>query len=589
MEGLQSKTTKKNKMAKQLHVIHRHTANTLIPASGATDNAKLALGEIAVQHNANDPAIWIKIGNTSASTEYVKFIPAAGLVESIGVDGDPTELKGDVVFSSGETPSETQVTSEVGFEIVSGTVVGHVILDTELDEESLNAVTNSAITATIVEIEETVAAALNDLNDRKADITDLEDIESRVEEIEDQTITGNDPIIATGSILNGVEISHKTYTPPTSTSANTLTNGGNFTVVSKIAEDGYGHVTGATATTFTLPTIATEISATGDSYVDASVSNNTAITVSLKSVADTKEDIATATTTGSVTDAKAVKDYVEDLLTSAVHFKEGTATLPTASTAGDMYVATADIAVPAASSTTGQAVTAETGDFLIAGEDGTWSVIEKNLTGAVTTSSNLTSDAIVVGNGNQNVKVASAVGDATHPIYINASGVPVTANTIHDVTATGTTSAASALTWNTESTLGNVNIDGTDYTFKVKMPENPNTDTATTETGHYTPSVSASTEGVANTFISQIILDSKKHVVDVVTGVPETIEVIDCAATIPVNASGATTLATVAEEDITAKVEMNTLTIAGANGLADGITFDGTTDIEILTLDCGEY
>ena len=55
------------------------------------------------------------------------------------------------------------------------------------------------------------------------------------------------------------------------------------------------------------------------------------------------------------------------------------------------------------------------------------------------------------------------------------------------------------------------------------------------------------------------------------------------------NSASATTMATVAGQDITGKVSMETLTIAGANGLADGITFDGTTAIEILTLDCGEY
>ena len=65
--------------------------------------------------------------------------------------------------------------------------------------------------------------------------------------------------------------------------------------------------------------------------------------------------------------------------------------------------------------------------------------------------------------------------------------------------------------------------------------------------------------------------------------------VVNCGSTVPVNSSSATTLATVGDTNITAKASMTTLTIAGANNLSDGITFDGTTNIEILVLDCGEY
>ena len=69
----------------------------------------------------------------------------------------------------------------------------------------------------------------------------------------------------------------------------------------------------------------------------------------------------------------------------------------------------------------------------------------------------------------------------------------------------------------------------------------------------------------------------------------EVVEAVDCGATISMSASTPTVLATIGDEEITAKVAMNSLTIAGANSLTDGITFDGTTDIEILVLDCGEY
>ena len=70
--------------------------------------------------------------------------------------------------------------------------------------------------------------------------------------------------------------------------------------------------------------------------------------------------------------------------------------------------------------------------------------------------------------------------------------------------------------------------------------------------------------------------------------------VVNCGSTVPVNSQSATTLATVGGTNITAKTSMATLTIIGAkleNGfnVTDGTMFDGTTNIEIVTLDCGEY
>lgn len=465
--------------------------------------------------------------------------------------------------------------------------------------------------------------------------------------------------ISTGAMLTGGgnlsqdrEISHcgVTYSNPTTAAEGTIDANRKFKALTGLNEDGYGHVTSATQSEFTLPaetqlskgettgtgnvvtdlsvnnhqitltkglTALTAVTATGDSYVNASVESNSAITVGLKSVADTKEEIDGLTATGYVADAKAVKDYVEDKMTSAVHFKNGTSTLPSSSvTAGDMWVATSEITVPAASSSTGLQATAENGDFIIYGSDGKWSVIEKNLTGAVTASGDLTNNAIVVGDGSQTVKKASQVGDATHPIYINASGVPVAStNAIQAVSATD---GSNALDWDTDVTLATITIDGTSTTINAKLPANPNTDySGTTEALHYAPATAASTAGTATAFIRQITLDSKKHVIDVVTGTPEPVSVVNCGATIttasttlatvnntaitanigvtnsdatiPMSASTATTLATVGGVNITAKTSMNKLTIAGAAVNAGEAEFNGTSDVEITVLDCGEY
>ena len=67
---------------------------------------------------------------------------------------------------------------------------GVVILDDELSLESANPVQNSAITQVILENEETVAAALNDLNNRKADKTYVDAADQHLQEQIDGIVAG---------------------------------------------------------------------------------------------------------------------------------------------------------------------------------------------------------------------------------------------------------------------------------------------------------------------------------------------------------------------------------------------------------------
>ena len=80
-------------------------------------------------------------------------------------------------------------------------------LDDELDEESTNPVQNSAITKVILENEETVAAALNDLNDRKADRTELAELEDTIENHETRITTVEEAIetLSAGGITGVTE------------------------------------------------------------------------------------------------------------------------------------------------------------------------------------------------------------------------------------------------------------------------------------------------------------------------------------------------------------------------------------------------
>ena len=197
------------------------------------------------------------------------------------------------------------------------------------------------------------------------------------------------------------------------------------------------------------------------------------VSAALNDLNDRKQDLTERVTTINSTStddeyptAKAVYDIVNGSVATNVDYKGATSVVPATSQAGDMYIAANAIALTAAQSATGAAATAETGDFLIARSSGKWDIIQKNLDGAVTTTAvTLTDGNVLVGGGNHTAKVSS---------YTIGKSVPSTA------------------------------------LF---------TDSATTETGHYTPGTTASTLGstTAGNFLQTVILDSKKHVISATT------------------------------------------------------------------------
>lgn len=125
-----------------------------------------------------------------------------------------------------------------------------------------------------------------------------------------------------------------------------------------------------------------------------------------------------STASGTVATGEQIQTAIDNALTSSMNYKGATSSLPSSAKTGDFYVANAQIEIPAASSAKGTAVTAETGDYLIA-RDNTpkWDVVEKNLDGAVT-STGMTNEQIVIADGNgraiKSVDPASIlVGSAT--------------------------------------------------------------------------------------------------------------------------------------------------------------------------------
>lgn len=682
-------------MADRLHLVNIHSTGTTAP----TSSANLMYGEIAVQYNSDAPALYIK----KADDTYAKFVPnisgttsgSGNVVTGISVaDNTVTAQKGNVLqTATGDTLISATVSGGTKLVVSATTALSNAVASahthtnkTVLDgitsakvsnwdsaftnmlsgvtsgtcgdfvQVSIGAKTNKTQSIGVAVTTAATSGATSTANGIATAYETKQYIDSKTQSqvTTARTITAGDMLTGGGNLSADRTISHcgVTYSNPTTSATQAIGTDRKFTALTGLAEDGFGHVTSATQTQFTLPaetqlskgtttgsgnvvtdlsvsnhqitlakgiTALTSVTATGDSYVDASVASNSAITVGLKSVAAAKEDIARASATGSLADAKAVKEYVEAQVTSSVNYCGSTTALPSSANVGDLYIASSAISIASGRSGSGAAVTAETGDYLICRNSGTteskWDVIEKNLTGAVTSSAALTTNALVVGNANnQTVKKASAVGDASHPIYIDSNGIPVSGNAIPTVSATD---GSNALAWNSAVTLATVTINGTATTIDAKLPANPNTDTACTLNGHYAPSASASTAGTATTFIRQIVLDGKKHVTGVVTGSPAAVAVVDCAstittasttlgtidghainakigvtnsgATIPMSASTATTLATVGGVNITAKTSMNKLSIAGAAANAGTAEFDGKSDVSITVLDCGEY
>ena len=124
-------------MARKKHLINVHTSTGTTAPTGAS----LYLGEIAVQHTPDNPALWIKMGTGETSTDYEKFI---GETEILNI------LNTNDTLGSGYTYSGIPYVN-------SSTTIADAY---------------SALTNEFLEDEEAISAALNDLNARIAGIPD---------------------------------------------------------------------------------------------------------------------------------------------------------------------------------------------------------------------------------------------------------------------------------------------------------------------------------------------------------------------------------------------------------------------------------
>lgn len=153
-------------MARKKHLINVHTST----GTTAPTSASLYLGEIAVQHTPNDPALWIKVGTSQSSTEYEKFIgetEITNLFQASTILGSGYTYSGLSYVNSATTIADaySALTKElIDDELVIATALNN--LNNRVDTLSGATGDNTEILEYIQENEEVVAGALNNLDKR---------------------------------------------------------------------------------------------------------------------------------------------------------------------------------------------------------------------------------------------------------------------------------------------------------------------------------------------------------------------------------------------------------------------------------------
>ncbi len=245
--------------------------------------------------------------------------------------------------------------------------------------------------------------------------------------------------VATGTSNSTVAVGNHTHAAATTGSTGLVSVGDFLSVTSA------GKISVATGTSST--TVARGNHTHTASDVGAAPASHTHIIADLPTASTFTSDASKVPT------QKQVKDYVDGLVASPVNYKGAitNGTLPTSSVTGDLYIVqTSAISLTASQSATGAAQQAEVGDYIIARSAGKWDVVQKNLTGAVTTNGTLTADKFVLGNGSQTVKASTYDATSFAPASHGHAGADVSAAT---TSARGTVQVGNFLSVTTDGTL----------------------------------------------------------------------------------------------------------------------------------------
>lgn len=252
-------------MAKKLHLVHAKS-NVLDKAPSAST---LNYGEIAVNYNSESPAIYIRddednivkfiseyyfnkiVGTGVTETSGETFIPLSEIIQedelaiaaalndlhSDVVDLDARKIEFLTVTGSGNVVSTIEKDG-TGLFVTLTEAGDSFIVDSALTSSSTNAVENRAIYDAIVKDEKVTAAAINDLNDRKADLLDvtqlftelegdIDDMWDRISDIEGlPAVTAADNgktlkvVDGVWTLVDPVTVYSGTQAPPTTLGAN---------------------------------------------------------------------------------------------------------------------------------------------------------------------------------------------------------------------------------------------------------------------------------------------------------------------------------------------------------------------------------
>ena len=276
-------------MAKRKHLINVHTSTGTTAPTGAS----LYLGELAVQHTTNDPAIWIKMGASESSNSYEKFI-------------GQTEINNLVGGTSGlvNSLSASVVTNKNNITNLSGATTA---ISQNLNNLSAVTLTGVSLNGTAVTVTDHVAA-ITGVQTTISDLATIRNNAASGKAAYDGYIahSANTDIHVTAAQktawTNGANSGASAYTDVRNLSAVTITgvsmNGSNVTVTNKVATLG------------TVITAETKLSSastgTGNVVTDIAVNDhNITFTKGLKAASDDDIQALSAATTAHTADTTA--------------------------------------------------------------------------------------------------------------------------------------------------------------------------------------------------------------------------------------------------------------------------------------------
>ena len=324
----------------QGHVTSTGTTNVSLKVDSATTStAGIVKIAIATGSNNTDTVMTQKAVSDELATKALKSAAIAD------VEYNSTDKKiyfknadgGQVDFISTDDFVKDGMISGVTTETASGTTwlvitwntdAGHEV--TRLDIGDLFEADNYYTKAEVQDIEEVISSSLNDLNSRKADAS--------------VTVTANSGLTGGGNLSSNITISHvaaHSATGQTSPNAAQTPSFGSTFNVPVVKYDVYGHVTGTTTTTVTIPS--TSSTWTENYYITGATTTTAASQFNVALNGNNTAAKASFTIPSATTSAAGVMSSADKTKLNGISTGATKTVLSNAKTAGDTTLATLTI------------------------------------------------------------------------------------------------------------------------------------------------------------------------------------------------------------------------------------------------------